>query len=88
VKKGRAKGGRSLLVTVLEDFPLMCQLVQLLLVPLIARAASSYDAVVYGSTPAGIAAAVLAARSNLTVLLVCPHSRVGGMSSGGLGWDE
>jgi hypothetical protein len=51
------------------------------------------DVAVYGATPAGVAAAVAAAaaegrgrRNNVTLL--CPYNHVGGMASGGLGWDD
>lgn len=43
------------------------------------------DVVVYGSTPAGVMAAVAAARQGASTLLVDPNPRVGGVCSGGLG---
>lgn len=43
-----------------------------------------YDVVVYGGTPAGIMAAVAAAREKQKVILVEPSYLVGGMLSGGL----
>ena len=49
---------------------------------------SGADVVVYGATPAGIAAALSAARSGRSVTLVEPARHVGGMTSGGLGWDD
>ncbi|UCC68336.1 MAG: FAD-dependent oxidoreductase [Armatimonadota bacterium] len=47
-------------------------------------AADRYDLVVYGGSPAGIGAAVAAAREGLRVLLAEPLGRVGGMVTGGL----
>lgn len=49
---------------------------------------SDYDLVVYGGTPGGIAAAVQVARLGKTVLLIEPGNRLGGASSGGLGWAD
>jgi hypothetical protein len=48
----------------------------------------SYDLVVIGGTPGGIACAVRAAREGLSVLLVNRHDHLGGIMSSGLGvWD-
>ncbi len=48
----------------------------------------SYDLVVVGGTPGGIACAVRAAREGLSVLLVNRHDHLGGILSSGLGvWD-
>lgn len=45
-----------------------------------------YDVVVYGSTPAGISSAIMAARSGKTVVILEPTSNIGGMSAaGGIG---
>lgn len=46
------------------------------------------DVIVYGGTSAGVAAAVQAARMGRSVALVCNGSRLGGMSSGGLGFTD
>jgi hypothetical protein len=46
------------------------------------------DVVVYGATPAGIAAAVSAAKDGQTVLLVEPTDRIGGMLTSGLSWTD
>lgn len=43
------------------------------------------DVLVYGSTPGAIMAAVAAARTNATVIVLDPAQQVGGMCSGGLG---
>lgn len=53
-----------------------------------AARASDYDVVVYGGTAAGVVAAVAAAREGLNVALLEPGSRLGGMSSGGLGHTD
>lgn len=45
---------------------------------------SSFDVVVYGATPAGIAAAISAARDECSVLLVEPTRRIGGLVTNGL----
>lgn len=46
-----------------------------------ADSAPSYDLVVVGGTPGGIACAVRAAREGLSVLLVNRHDHLGGISS-------
>ncbi len=45
----------------------------------------SYDVVVYGSTSAGVIAAVQASRENRSVILVHPYRHIGGLTSSGLG---
>ncbi len=52
------------------------------------NAANSYDVVILGGTPGGIAAAVTAARLGRSVALVEYHSRFGGMSASGLGKSD
>src|SRR5579864_5920459 len=47
-------------------------------------AGQSYDVVVYGATPAGVMAAVAAARQGLSVALLEPSGHLGGMTTGGL----
>lgn len=44
-----------------------------------------YDIVVYGGTGAAVAAAVEAARSHRSVILISPDKHLGGLTSGGLG---
>jgi hypothetical protein len=44
--------------------------------------------VVYGGTPSGVAAAVAAARAGMTVSLIEPTGRIGGMMSSGLSWTD
>lgn len=51
---------------------------------MVAAAAGSYDVVVYGGTPAGIAAGVTAAREGASVVVIEPTKWIGGMVTGGL----
>ncbi len=51
-------------------------------------ASSRFDIVVYGGTPAGIAAAVAAARDGKSVAIVEQLEIVGGMMSGGLSFSD
>ena len=48
----------------------------------------SFDLVVYGGTSAGIATAVEASRLGKSVVLIEPTSRIGGLSTGGLGQTD
>ena len=45
----------------------------------------SYDIVIYGGTSAGISAAIQSSRMNKSVLMIEPTSRIGGLTTGGLG---
>lgn len=45
----------------------------------------SYDIVIYGGTSAGVSAAIQSSRMNKSVLLIEPSSRIGGLTTGGLG---
>lgn len=54
----------------------------------LARAEESYDVVVFGGTPAGVTAAVGAAREGASVALLEPQEIVGGMMSGGLSFSD
>ena len=49
---------------------------------------TSYDVVVYGATSAGVCAAVAAADTGATTLLLEPGFHLGGMTSGGLGYTD
>lgn len=46
------------------------------------------DVVVYGATPAGIAAAIAAAKNGYAVILVEPTDRIGGLLTSGLSWTD
>jgi hypothetical protein len=48
----------------------------------------SYDIVIYGGTSGGIAAAVQAKRMGKSVVVIEPTSRVGGLTTGGLGQTD
>ena len=56
--------------------------------PLIGADTRTYDLVIYGTTSAGITAAVQARRMNLDVVVVGPDKHLGGLSAGGLGWTD
>ena len=43
------------------------------------------DIVIYGSTPAALSAAVQAKRMGRSAVIVCPETRIGGLTTGGLG---
>ncbi|MFD0797800.1 FAD-dependent oxidoreductase [Maribacter chungangensis] len=49
---------------------------------------SSYDIVVYGATSSGIVAAIQASRLGKSVVLITPTSRIGGLTTGGLGQTD
>ena len=49
------------------------------------RAEAEYDVVVYGSTPAALTAAIEAERHGKSAVVVCPETRIGGLTTGGLG---
>jgi hypothetical protein len=50
--------------------------------------AVQYDVAVYGATPAGIAAAVTAARQGRSVALLEPTAHIGGLLTGGLSYTD
>lgn len=47
-----------------------------------------YDIVIYGGTSAGIAAAIQSSRMGKSVILIEPSSRIGGLTTGGLGQTD
>lgn len=65
------------------------RLAALLVVALVAanaegRAPASYDVVIYGGSPSGLAAAVQAARLGSRVMVIEPYRHIGGMMAAGL----
>jgi len=46
------------------------------------------DVVVYGGTSAAVTTAVQVAKMNKSVMIVCPDTHLGGLTSGGLGWTD
>ena len=58
---------------------------EILLLAACSFAQPTYDAIVYGSTPGGIQTALAAASEGLSVLLLSPTARLGGLVAGGLG---
>jgi hypothetical protein len=54
----------------------------------VAQPAQSYDVLVYGGTASGIAAAINAAESGRTVVLVEPTARIGGIVTSGLSYTD
>lgn len=53
-----------------------------------AEGGETHDLVIYGSTPAGISAAVQAKRMGLDCVIVSPERRIGGLTTGGLGQTD
>jgi choline dehydrogenase-like flavoprotein len=49
---------------------------------------NEYDIVIYGGTSAGIAAAIQSSRMGKSVLVIEPSSRIGGLTTGGLGQTD
>lgn len=47
-----------------------------------------YDIVIYGGTSSGVAAAIQSSRMGKTVILIEPTSRLGGLTTGGLGQTD
>lgn len=53
-----------------------------------ADAAAQFDVVIYGSSPAAISAAVQAKRMGRSAAIVSPETRIGGLTTGGLGQTD
>lgn len=53
-----------------------------------AQVTQAYDMVVYGGTSAGISAAIQGSRMGKKVVLIEPGSRIGGLTTGGLGQTD
>ena len=51
-------------------------------------AVSSAEVIIYGSTPAAITAAIEAQRGGAKAIIVSPETRIGGMTTGGLGMTD
>ena len=51
-------------------------------------AAEEFDLVIYGSSPAAISAAVQAGRMGVKAVVVSPETRIGGLTTGGLGQTD
>ena len=49
---------------------------------------AEYDLVIYGGTSAGVSAAIQASRMGRSVVLIEPTSRIGGLTTGGLGQTD
>ena len=49
---------------------------------------TSYDLVVYGSSPAALTAAIEAQRHGKSAVVVSPETRIGGLTNGGLGQTD
>ena len=49
---------------------------------------SAYDVVIYGSSPAALTAAIAAQRLGKTAVIVSPETRIGGLTTGGLGQTD
>jgi hypothetical protein len=49
---------------------------------------TKYDLVIYGGTSAGVCAAIQASRMGKSVVLIEPTSRIGGLTTGGLGQTD
>ncbi len=64
------------------------KLVTWLLLGALSLTAQTYDVVVYGGTPGGIAAAVTASRLGRSVALIEYHRHIGGMTASGLGKSD
>ncbi|MBN1107231.1 MAG: FAD-dependent oxidoreductase [Bacteroidales bacterium] len=52
------------------------------------QSVNEYDLVIYGGTSAGVSAAIQASRSGLSVVLIEPTGRIGGLTTGGLGQTD
>ena len=51
-------------------------------------AETTRDLVIYGSSPAALSAAVQAKRMGRSAVIVCPETRIGGLTTGGLGMTD
>lgn len=49
---------------------------------------TSRDIVIYGSSPAAFTAAIAAQKKGFSAIVVCPETRIGGLTTGGLGQTD
>ena len=64
-------------------------LIAIMMAPQIrAKEIPEYDLVIYGGTSSGIVAAVQASRMGASVIVLEPYSRIGGLTTGGLGQTD
>jgi len=72
------------------DFPqiMKSHLITLALALPLCAAEPRYDIVVYGGTSGGIIAAIQAAKSERSVVVVSPTPYLGGLTTSGLGWTD
>ena len=61
-----------------------CVLIGLFFAPLTALLAVEADLVIYGGTPAGLSAGIVAAREGISVVIIEPTRWIGGLVTGGL----
>lgn len=47
-----------------------------------------YDVVIYGGTSAAVTAAIQTRRMGKSVVIVCPETHIGGLTTSGLGWTD
>ena len=59
-----------------------------LFAPILSAAEHEADVIIYGGTSASVIAAVQVKKMGKSVILVSPDKRLGGLSSGGLGWTD
>ncbi len=52
------------------------------------ESAHVHDLVIYGSSPAALTAAIEAGRHGKNAVIVCPETRIGGLTTGGLGQTD
>ena len=50
--------------------------------------AEKADVIIYGSSPAALTAAIQAKQQGKTAIIVCPETRIGGLTTGGLGQTD
>ena len=58
------------------------------LAAMVAQADEAADVVIYGSSPAALTAAIEAQRHGKSAVIACPETRIGGLTTGGLGQTD